>query len=167
MNILIGSVVLWGASLYLIHKLWREDRDLLREASRNMISTALFILPRIVIGIIGSGFLAELLPQDNIASLFGEEAGYLGIILACIAGPLTPGGPFVAFAIGAAALKAGASEAALISYVTSWSVLNINRDLVYELPLLGARFMRLRWLLSLPVPFIVGGLVMLFASIGF
>ncbi|MBX2805473.1 MAG: hypothetical protein KTR19_05850 [Hyphomicrobiales bacterium] len=161
MSILIGSVLLWAASLTIARKLWIEDREVLREALRRMVSTSVFIIPRVAVGLIGSGFLAELLPQDNIAMLFGKEAGYMGVMLASLFGPLTPGGPFVAFAIGAAALKAGASEAALIGYVTSWSLLCLNRDLVYELPVLGARFMRLRWLLALPVPFIIGALAML------
>ncbi len=161
MSIVVGTVLLWAASLYLIRKLWREDKALLHEAYRRAVSTTLFIVPRVSVGLVGAGFLAELLPQDNIAMLFGKEAGFMGVMLASIFGPLTPGGPFVAFAISAAALKAGASEAALISYVTGWSVLNLNRDLVYEMPLLGVRFTRLRWLLSLPVPFITGGLAML------
>jgi uncharacterized membrane protein YraQ (UPF0718 family) len=164
MSIVIGSVLLWAACLWLIRKLWREDRALLHDARRRMVSTTAFVLPRVAVGLVGSGFLAELLPQDNIAMLFGAEAGYMGVVLASIFGPLTPGGPFVAFAIGAAALKAGASEAALISYVTSWSLLCLNRDLVYELPVLGGSFMRLRWVLSLPIPFIVGGLAMLLTA---
>jgi hypothetical protein len=161
MSILIGTALLWAACICLIYRLWRNDKVLLHEAYRRSLSTAAFIAPRIAAGLIGAGFLAELLPHDNIAMLFGEGAGFRGIVLASLFGPLTPGGPFVAFAIGAAALKAGAGEAALISYVTSWSVNCLNRDMVYEMPLLGARFMRLRWLLSLPAPLILGGIAML------
>lgn len=161
MSIFIGTALLWLASLWLIQHLWRTDRTLLHQAYRRSLATAAFLAPRIAIGLIGAGFLAELLPQDNIAGLFGDDAGFGGVVLASLLGPLTPGGPFVAFAIGAAALKAGAGEAALISYVTSWSVICLNRDMIYEMPLLGVRFMRLRWLLSLPAPFILGGIAML------
>jgi uncharacterized membrane protein YraQ (UPF0718 family) len=160
MSIFLGTALLWAASLWLIYRLWRTDKTLLHTAYRRSLATGAFIAPRISVGLIGAGFLAELLPQDKIAMLFGESAGFSGVVLASLVGPLTPGGPFVAFASGAAALKAGAGEAALISYVTSWSVICLNRDMVYELPMLGARFMRLRWLLSLPAPFILGGIAM-------
>ena len=103
MSILIGTALLWAASLWLIQHLWRTDKPLLHAAFRRSLSTAAFIAPRIAVGLIGAGFLAELLPQDNMAMLFGESAGFRGVVLAALCGPLTPGGPFVAFAIGAAA----------------------------------------------------------------
>lgn len=71
-------------------------------------------------------------------------------------GVVSPGGPFVAFAIGAAALKAGCGSGALIAYVTAWSLFALTRTLSYELPLLGIGFLRLRTILSLPVPVLLG-----------
>jgi uncharacterized membrane protein YraQ (UPF0718 family) len=161
MSIVIGTILLWGGAAYLLRRLWRNDRALFHEALSRSRTTFLFILPRVAVGLIGSGFLAELLPEDHIGSLFGYEAGFTGVMLATFFGAVTPGGPFVAFAIGAAALKAGASEAALVAYVTSWSVFCLNRSFAYELPILGARFMTTRWALSLPVPFLIGSIVML------
>ncbi len=160
MSILIGTILLWGAALYLLRRLWRDDRELYFEALRRSRTMTLFILPRIAVGLLGAGFLAELLPEDEMAALFGKDAGFLGVVVATLFGAVTPAGPFVAFAVGAAALKAGASEAALIAYLTSWCVFCINRSLVYEMPLLGVRFLYLRHALSLPAPFLLGGLTM-------
>lgn len=53
MSIIIGSILLWGAGLYLLRKLWHEDRALFREALRKSRATFIFILPRIVVGQIG------------------------------------------------------------------------------------------------------------------
>lgn len=116
----------------------------------------LFMVPRILAGLIGAGFLAALLPQQMVARAFGAEAGLTGILLGTLFGALSPGGPFVALAIGAAALKAGSGTGALIAYITSWSLFALTRTLSYEVPIMGARFTRLRLLLALPAPILLG-----------
>ena len=104
-------------------------------------------------------FMAAVLPVETVETLFGESAGWRGIGLAMVLGGVTPGGPVVAFAIGAAALKAGASDPAVLAYVTAWSIFCLNRLLSYELPLMGARFAKRRILLALPLPLILAALV--------
>jgi hypothetical protein len=79
-------------------------------------------------------------------------------LLAIALGPLTPGGAFVSFAIGAAALKAGASPAAGIAYVTSWSLFSTTKIFAYELSFMGRHATLMRILVSLPVPFAIAGL---------
>jgi len=78
------------------------------------------------------------------------------VVLATLAGVITPGGPFIAFAIAASGLKAGASIAAATAYVVAWSVICLTRSLTCELPVLGAGFMPARWAVSAPVPLIIG-----------
>lgn len=161
MNILIGTALLWSVALYMLHRLRTTDPETLPQAVASARATIAFMLPRVFIGLIGAGFLAELLPVEQVEGLFGEGAGLRGVGLATLLGVLTPGGPFVAFAIGAAALQAGAGTAALMAYVTSWSVFCLNRSLAYELPLMGRRFMLVRWAVSLPLPILLGVIVML------
>ncbi|ARE41643.1 hypothetical protein RGUI_3502 [Rhodovulum sp. P5] len=161
MNILIGTVLLWILALVLLRKLWRESPEHLAPLFARTRKTMTFMMPRVVAGLVGAGFMAELLPVDHIDQYFGDAAGFGGVVLATALGAATPGGPFVAFAIGAAALKAGAAWAPLIAYVTSWSVMNLNRTIAYELPLMGRRFVLLRSAVSLPMPLILGGLVLL------
>ena len=161
MNILIGTFLLWALALAMLSRLRRTAPDTVAELRARAFSTMAFMVPRLVVGLIGAGFMAELLPVGRIEQMFGESAGLSGIGLASVFGALTPGGPFVAFAIGAAALKAGAGWAALMAYVTAWSVMNLNRSIAYELPLMGRRFLLLRSAISLPLPLLLGVVMLL------
>ena len=122
----------------------------------------LHLLPRLVLGVIGAGFLARLLPQESVLALIGPESGFRGVLTASIAGALTPGGPVVGFALGSAALKSGAGLPQVMAFVTAWSLFALNRMLIWELPMMPAWFVRLRIIVSLPVPLAVAGAVMLF-----
>ena len=53
-------------------------------------------------------------------------------------------------------MKAGAGLPALITFLSSWSVLGVNRILVWEIPMMGGRFVAARALLSLLVPPVLG-----------
>ena len=156
MNIVIGTVLLWALAIWLMRKLGAEDADGLGNAKARARATFVFILPRVILGIVGAGFLAEMMPRDHIDTLFGESAGFTAILLAVGLGALTPGGPFVAFAVGAAALKAGASEGAVVAYVTAWMAVCINQSLAYEAGFMGWPFLLRRWALSIPVPLVLG-----------
>ena len=112
------------------------------------------MLPRLIIGILGSGFLAYLLPKEAVLAWFGPDSGLTGTALATLAGALTPGGPVVGYALGAAALKAGADFSQVIAYVTAWSLLTLNRIITWELPSMPARLVLVRVLVSLPLPFL-------------
>ena len=102
------------------------------------------------------------MPADRIEALFGEGAGARALILATLLGPVTPGGAFVSFALAAAALKVGATPAAALAYVTSWSLFSLTKLLAYEMPLMGLRLMALRCAVSVPIPLVVGALAALF-----
>ncbi|MEM9429321.1 MAG: hypothetical protein AAGA32_07465 [Pseudomonadota bacterium] len=158
MNILIGTVLIWAAALWVIRRLAREEGRM-TVFGRRARETFLYILPRVAVGLLSAGFLAALLPEERVEALFGASAGVLGLLLASVFGAITPGGPFVVFAIGASALKAGASEGAIVAYVSAWSVVCITRTLTYEVAMMGAAFTRVRILVSLPVPIILGLIV--------
>ena len=153
MNIIIGTILLWGGALWLWNKL--PDAIARRQSVRDSIELAKFTLPRITLALIGAALFAELLPADRIEGLFGAEAGFTGILLAVLIAPVTPGGAFVAFAIGAAGLRVGASEAAVMAYVSSWGLFSLTKAIAYEIPLLGGQFALRRYLISIPLPFIV------------
>ena len=153
MNIIIGTILLWGAAFWLWRKMPGQTER--RQSLKDSIELAKFTLPRITLALIGAALFAELLPADKIEGLFGNEAGLMGIILAVLIAPVTPGGAFVAFAIGAAGLRVGASEAAVMAYVTSWGLFSVTKALAYEIPLLGGGFVLRRYLISIPLPFIV------------
>jgi hypothetical protein len=99
--------------------------------------------------------------QDMVMAWLGPGSGFGGISLAALAGALTPGGPVVGFAIGAAALKAGAGLPQVMAFVTGWSLYTINRVLVWEIPTMPVRFVVIRMVISAPFPFVVAGLAWL------
>ena len=159
MNILIGTVLIGSGAIWLW---WQLPNDAWRSASyRASLDTFLFTAPRVIVALLGAGFFAELLPEDEVRQLLGAEAGIAGILLAIALGPLTPGGAFVSFAIGSAALKAGASPVAAIAYVTSWSLFSTTKIFAYELSFMGRQATLTRILVSLPVPFVIAAMASL------
>lgn len=156
MNILIGTVLIGAAAAWLWAYL--PNSDWRRASCEASLDTFLFTAPRVLVALLGAGFFAELLPEDQVRRLLGSEAGLTAVLLAIALGPLTPGGAFVSFAIGAAALKAGASPVAIIAYVTSWSLFSTTKIFAYELSFMGRQATLMRILVSLPVPFAIAGL---------
>lgn len=153
MNILIGTVLLVGLALFLWRKL--PNSEARESAATEAKRLAVFILPRITVALIGAALFAELLPEERVREMFGSGSGLTGLAFATLLGPLTPGGPFVCFAVAAAGLQVGASTSAVLAYVTAWSLLSATKVLAYELPLMGQSFTLRRVLLSLPIPFFV------------
>lgn len=114
------------------------------------------VFPRLLLGFGIAGLLQVLVPAEAVVGWLGAEAGWRGILVGWVAGALAPGGPFVSFPILAALSKAGAGLPALITFLSSWSVLGVNRILVWEMPVMGGRFVVARVLLSLLVPPVLG-----------
>ncbi|KUP95066.1 hypothetical protein [Tritonibacter horizontis] len=159
MNILIGTVLITVAAIWLWCKLPNDDWR--RASYRASYDTLLFTAPRILVALLGAGFFAELLPADQVRQVLGAEAGVSAVLLAIALGPITPGGAFVSFAIAAAALKAGAAPVAAVAYVTSWSLFSMTKIFAYELSFMGRSATLSRILVSLPVPFAVAALAAL------
>ncbi|MCG6884842.1 MAG: hypothetical protein LJE62_13920 [Silicimonas sp.] len=153
MNILIGSILLVALAAWLWSKL--PDAAARERALAETRRLGLFILPRISVALIGAAFFADLLPEERVRTLFGSGAGLTGLLLATVLGPLTPGGPFVCFAVAAAGLHVGATPQAVLAYVTSWALFSMTKTLAYEVPLMGVRFTARRFALSFPIPFLV------------
>ena len=148
------SILLWlmvGALALLVAM---RGRVLLNDGARDGAIEFIKLLPRIGIGVVGSGFVAEVLPKALIGSWLGPESGLLGVAIATLGGALTPGGPVVGFSIGAAALKSGAGAPQVIAYSTAWALYAIHRLLIWEVPMMPARLVWLRAAVSLPLPFI-------------
>jgi uncharacterized membrane protein YraQ (UPF0718 family) len=146
------ALALIAASLALVA--WRRGKPVLWLGLDEAKGQFLHLLPRLMIGIMGSGFLAHLVPKATVLALFGPNSGITGTALATLAGILTPGGPVVGYALGAAALKAGADFAQVMAYVTAWSLLTLNRMITWEMPAMPARIILLRAFVSLPLPFL-------------
>jgi hypothetical protein len=150
--LVVGALALFAAS---------RGRVLLNNGTRDGLIEFIMLLPRIGIGVVGSGYVAEVLPKTLIAPWLGPESGLLGVAIATLGGALTPGGPVVGFSIGAAALKSGAGAPQVIAYSTAWALYAIHRLLIWEVPMMPARIVWLRAAVSLPLPFIAAAAAML------
>lgn len=119
------------------------------------------ILPRLVAALILTGMLQVLLSPALIERWLGRSAGHRGIFIGFLAGVLTPGGPMVSFPMMAVFYQSGASLAALVTYMTSWSLFGFQRVIAWELPFMGGRFVLARILPTLALPIVAGYLVRL------
>ena len=79
-----------------------------------------------------------------------------GLLIATVAGTLTPGGPITSFPFVVALYMAGADRGSLVAYLTAWSLLGFQRVMVWEMPLLGLDFVLVRSLANLPFPILAG-----------
>lgn len=124
----------------------------LREAGRIFAGVA----PQLAVGFLLAGMLTVLLPAGIIASWIGSDSGVRGVLIATVAGALTPGGPYMQFPLVASLANAGAGSGPMAAYLTAWSLISLNRLLVWEIPVLGFPFAVARWLVSLALPIIAG-----------
>ena len=122
------------------------------------------LVPRMFFALIAAGFIAQLIPQELIAQFLCKSAGLQALVVAAAVGLVVPAGPVIAFAIAVVFAKGGASSAALITFISSWTIFATHRILIYELPLLGASFLRLRVASVFFIPFVAGLLAL---GIGF
>ncbi|MDF1856333.1 permease [Pseudooceanicola sp.] len=114
------------------------------------------ILPQLVAGLLIGGLVTRLVSREKVARWLGGASGLTGLMLATIAGLLTPGGPFTSFPMVYALWIAGADAGALIAFISAWSLLGFNRLIVWELPLLGVEFSLIRYAACLPLPILAG-----------
>jgi uncharacterized membrane protein YraQ (UPF0718 family) len=155
------NLFLWAVVVALGLTAAMRGTHLFRDSVRGSIIDFLQQLPRIALGVIGSGFIADAMPQDLIIPWIGPQSGLLGVAIATIGGAATSGGPVVGFSIAAAALKAGGGAPQIIAYVVAWSLFSIQRLIGWEIPLMPARVVWLRAAVSVPLPFIAAAAAIL------
>jgi hypothetical protein len=152
--IILVDIFLWTLVAILMVIAAVHGSAVLRASAREGAIDFLKLIPRIFIGVVGSGYLAEVLPQDLVGRWLGPDSGAIGVGIAVLGGALTPGGPVVGFSIGAAALKGGAGAPQVIAYVTAWALFAVQRLFIWEVPVMPARLVWLRVAASLPLPFL-------------
>jgi hypothetical protein len=155
------NLFLWAVVLALGTMTMLRGTGLFRENVRDSIIDFVRLLPRIAMGVIGSGFIAEAMPQAIIVPWIGPASGMIGLAIATLGGAATSGGPVVGFSIAAAALKGGAGAPQVIAYATAWALFSIQRIIGWEVPSMPARVVWLRAAVSLPLPFLAAATAML------
>jgi hypothetical protein len=161
MSVILIDVILWGTVASLGIVAWRRGTPVLSGALRGGATDFINIIPRIALGVIGSGYIAAIIPSEVITGWLGPASGWLGVLTAVIAGAATPGGPVIGFSLGAVALKSGGGGPQVTAYVTAWALFAFQRMILWEIPFMPERFVWFRAAVSLPFPFLAAGLAML------
>jgi uncharacterized membrane protein YraQ (UPF0718 family) len=146
-----GFAILMGMICY-----FHLGAEVFTEAVIHDVDNLLGIMPRVVAALTLAGFIWILMPRDKFSKLVGRYKGFSGLVLAEVAGIITPGGPSAAFPFLAIIGRAGADKGVMITYITSWALLGIQRVLVWDLPFMGADITTTRFLVTLPLPIIAG-----------
>lgn len=157
---LVIAAVLWGLVGILALTAAVRSKVLFREGMWEGGRDFFVLIPRVMIGVVGSGYVAAVMPQDVIAQWIGPNSGMLGVTLATLAGAATPGGAVVGFSVGAAALKGGAGAPQVIAYTTAWSLYTIQRLINWEIHMMSPRVVWLRAAVSVPLPFLAAFVAM-------
>jgi uncharacterized membrane protein YraQ (UPF0718 family) len=113
------------------------------------------ILPLLVFAFAIAGLVQMIVPKETVATWLGGKSGWRGIFFGCLAGSVTPGGPYITFPIVASLYRAGADVGTLVAFVTAWSLWAIQR-LPMEVALIGPRMALARFASSFIFPPIAG-----------
>ena len=139
--------------------------DSFRKGLTRGLEQFIIIVPRMICALIAAEFLAMLIPTEFISQFLGNDAGMVAILIGSLTGLMVPSGPVISFSIAATFATAGASIPAVIAFLTAWSIFSAHRVLIYEIPLLGVSFLRIRLLAVLILPVLSGVLTMLWMGL--
>jgi hypothetical protein len=142
----IGGVATWHL----------KGPTVVEQAVRGDLDLLVFLVPRMLGGMLLAGLVQMLLPPEMVAKWVGAESGMRGLVIASVVGVLTPGGPMTSFPIVVAFYMSGADRGALVAYITAWSILGFQRLLVWELPVLGPEITFYRLLAVFWMPVLAG-----------
>lgn len=160
----LSTLVLVVVAVFLAVMAYLKDPGLPWIGARNGFSMVVFILPRLIPAMLIAGLLQVVVPQEVVSRYFGQQGGLRAIVVASLAGVVTPGGPMVSVPFMVAAAHSGAGLPSLVAYMTSWSLFGMQRIISWEVPLMGWHFVGVRLLASLAFPILAGWLVAVFYS---
>ncbi|MEX0603549.1 MAG: hypothetical protein WD623_07600 [Marinobacter sp.] len=156
----VGMAIIYGAPIVLAsYALSRRD-DTFRRGMTRAVEQFAMLVPRMFCALVAAGFVAKLIPTEFISRFLGDEAGITAIFIGTVTGLAIPSGPVVAFSIAATFAKAGAADSALIAFITAWTIFAFHRVIIYEIPLLGVSFLRLRLSSVFLLPILAGLMTM-------
>lgn len=140
-----------GAAVWRIH-----GPAAFREALGEDVEMMLHTLPRVMVAVGTAGLLWAILPRGRIAGFIERASGFRGLLLAAVAGAITPGGPTSAFVLLALIGSMGADRGVMVTYITAWATLGLQRILTWDIPMMGPDFSALRFAATLPLPVLAG-----------
>jgi hypothetical protein len=83
---LLIDILLWGSVAAVGFIAYRRGPAVLTASMREGTMDFINIVPRIGLGVVGSGYIAAVIPQEIITGWLGPDSGWLGVLTAVIAG---------------------------------------------------------------------------------
>jgi len=157
-----STLILAAVAVVLAILAYLKDPGLPMLGVKNGVAMLAFVIPRMVVAIILAGLMQVLVPQDFVSRHFGQGGGVRALVLATLAGVVTPGGPMVTVPFMVVLANSGAALSSLVAYMTAWSLFGLQRIIAWEAPLMGWRFVVARVVPSLAFPVLAGWLVSIF-----
>lgn len=114
------------------------------------------ILPKVMLGCLIGSLIRLLISRETIERFIGEGSGLTGLALAGLIGMLFPAGPFTIFPLAVVLMASGADRGAAIAFISAWLLVGVNRAIIWEMPFFGTDFVLFRFLISLPMPILLG-----------
>lgn len=150
------TLFLTGVALALAAVAWRQGGaektlDGLASGGRTLLS----VTPLLIAAFLLAGLVQVLISREVIERWLGSSSGWRGILLACLAGALIPGGPYVYYPLAGALLHSGAGLGALMAFVIAKNLWSVTR-LPFEFALLGPHLTLMRYGLTLVIPPLLG-----------
>ncbi len=118
-------------------------------------------LPLLIAAFLTAGLIQSLIKEQTVKYWLGSQSGWGGLLLACLAGALIPGGPYVYYPIAGALLKTGAGLGVLVAFISAKNLWSISR-IPLEVALLGAQITFTRYFITLIIPPLLGYLAEIF-----
>lgn len=150
------TLFLTGVALGLVVLAWAQGGA--EKAFEGLINggrTLLSVTPLLLAAFLLAGLIQVLVSREVIERWLGSRSGWRGILLACLAGALIPGGPYVYYPLAGALLHSGAGLGSLVAFVTAKNLWSVTR-LPYEFALLGTQLTLIRYGLTFVVPPLLG-----------
>jgi len=163
----VTNILLAAVALILLIVAYSQDKSVCLSGLKVGGKMFINILPLLVSAFIIAGLVQVLLPKEVISNWLSDNAGFKGILIACLAGAITPGGPYVSFPIAFSLYKSGAGIGCTVAYLAAWKMWMIA-GIPFEIAFLGPRitfFLRASLFIFPPIAGLIAR--MLSASIKF
>lgn len=143
-----------GSAAFYVYR--RDGMDAVVRIGLDDARLLLEMAPKVLGGCLIGAFVHLLVPGEVVARWVGSDSGLRGLVIATLSGILLPGGPFTIFPVAAAFLTLGAEAGAALAFISAWSLMGLNRSVIWEMPFMGVEFTLWRSLLALPLPILLG-----------
>lgn len=156
-------IVFLGLTLVLLALVGRAGKWATFGAS--LAGQAKTLVPLVLLAVVIAACVEVLLSPSQVAGWLGDGSGWRGVLAGWVAGALTPGGGPIGLPLAAALARRGAALPAVLTYLTSMSLLSLIR-LPMEWGLLGGRITATRWAATALVPPLVGACALAWQRLG-